>query len=376
MLKESESLPEVMSGAAVLRRKGVTLDDPPDVGIHLMQGRALSGHPPPVEGEPLASNSVVGSASSAAVLDAEEPVAQEVVKRAWVYIRPLLLRAVSNEDERVATEVLGQHEATIAPSGVKVGRHQVPIEPARLGGEPIGDILVAQRHGLRGYEGAASSSPMAPGHHVAVRGRPASSPSHPRLSVAPHPMAKRGVDPCRSARHRRCPPPCADRLFRRCNIVGTPGLALALVGTVFLFPLIAASDAWLRPRRAWLRTSQRRWFWGTAPTVLTLASLPLDTFLPSVLATAVAAYYLARVRPILTVATGLDHPRQRSAASHLPAAHQAELGELFGVAIVLPVFVVFVVVVHRNSRELVGGLVMALVAGAVIAARVALLRRR
>ena len=198
-----------------------------------------------------------------------------------------------------------------------------------------------------------------------------------RRFICLQPHRTRAREARRASRDRRPQIGVAVRASQQCcEDVATSPVALAGVCTVVLLPLGVSVDAWLRPRQVWARTSRRRWVWGTLPAFATLSSFPLDTFAPSLLGTVLAALYLGRVRPMLTVAAGLDRPQQTSRGSSPPSVQQEAVAEVLAAAVVLTAFVVFAVMVHRDARELVGGLVMALSGAVLIAARVVILLRR
>lgn len=143
----------------------------------------------------------------------------------------------------------------------------------------------------------------------------------------------------------------------------------------FVMPLAASVDAWRHPPASWSRVTHRRWFSGIAPALVTLLSPAIWTAWPTVLALALAAFYAAKVRPLLSLADGMDRPRSPETTKLTPREH-GDVGEMFlaGGGVVL--FGIFVGFAARTGRELLIGVAIVVVATAVIAARIVFIVRR
>ena len=149
-------------------------------------------------------------------------------------------------------------------------------------------------------------------------------------------------------------------------------LAVA-VAVLFVLPVVLLFDALLRPAGAWSRIGRSRWRWVAAFAFAPAASLAAGSFVPAIPIVAASCFYLARVRSLLEVSTGLAlaeqgrrplTPRQQDALGPLLLAGPPLLvflgivlwtgdarGRVVATAMALGGFAVVGATVWRNLRQ-------------------------
>ena len=80
----------------------------------------------------------------------------------------------------------------------------------------------------------------------------------------------------------------------------------AVVAVLFVLPVVLTVDALVRPRRAWHRVNRSKWRWIAAFLVAPVGSLLATSFVPAIMILPWSIFYMARVRSVLDVASGLE----------------------------------------------------------------------
>ena len=78
------------------------------------------------------------------------------------------------------------------------------------------------------------------------------------------------------------------------------------MAVLFVLPGVLALDALSRPSGSWSRISRSRWRWIGIFLAAPVASLASGSFTPALVVAPFSFFYMARVRSVLDVATGLD----------------------------------------------------------------------
>ena len=95
----------------------------------------------------------------------------------------------------------------------------------------------------------------------------------------------------------------------------------AAFAVLFVLPVVLLVDVIRRPKGAWERVERSRWLWAAGFLAAPSLSAVTTSYVPAMAVLPLSAYYLARVRSVLDVSTGLDRAeRQRPA----PSAEQRE----------------------------------------------------
>ena len=79
------------------------------------------------------------------------------------------------------------------------------------------------------------------------------------------------------------------------------GLALFVI-----LPALLAIDTIVRPAVAWRRIGRSRWPWLAAFAAAPVAVFVTGSYLPGLVVLVVSAFYLAKVRSVLDIATGVE----------------------------------------------------------------------
>jgi hypothetical protein len=74
---------------------------------------------------------------------------------------------------------------------------------------------------------------------------------------------------------------------------------------LFVLPGVLTFDALLRPAEAFVRIGRSKWRWTVVFVAAPAVSFALRSFVPALVVVPFTAYYLARVRSLLDVSTGL-----------------------------------------------------------------------